>query len=433
MAVANDNKNTRIARWERKQKQNVQEKRIRAVLKDRKQRRKSGRGVDQILRHAPTKRTGRKFTLAVEQLWEAARRMKLAKSEHLTRPGYIGRDNAYLYALAQMADRFDSWLRDPCDFRPRSHNTERQFTELARHLFTRFAPPPCFEQAWFERDPRKARRHQHWYIQLGQGESARRLAGLPIVMTRRTAHLLADAPATLTIEQGLRWTQLRAIGAGPALTEALLASPVGTDFARDAFWMTVVRFMIDQPMLDPNQVGPIVDYIHYQRHEPQYGLGGDAVPAQPNFSMKGRSIRTLLGQVRQWHGRLATRKTGRAYLRWDASRIPGMQWVEGQNDSRKHLVIRELLDSATLDHEGARMNHCVGSYAQSCKSGRAAIFTLTCASKSQVKTLLTVEVKPLARTIVQARGKCNRSATQDERRMLRAWAQQADLQMSDWV
>lgn len=429
MAVTYDNKNKRTARWERKQKHNVQEKRIRNVLKDRKKQRKLDRGVNQIVRHAPSKRTNKAYVAAVEALWQAVRTLKMVNADRLDRPGYYARDNVYLYAIAQMAERHENWLREPVSFHPRTHNVERQFTELARHLFTDYAPPACFEQAWFEPNKRKARRYQRWYIQTGRGDSPRRLANMPFEMTRRAAHLLAKSPATLTIEQALRWTQVRAMGARPIVADAIIASPIGTDFSRDDFWLTVVRFLIDQAMLDPAQVGPIVDYIHNQRYEPVIQGDGNMAPAQPNFSMKGLSVDRLLRQVRQWHGRLAARSAHQAFIRWEPSGIPGKMWTEGTGRNEKQLSIRELLDSNALQAEGARMQHCVGSYAYSCKQGRAAIFSFV----AKATPLLTIEVAPQSRRIVQARGKRNRAATTDEMRILRIWAVQADLQIAGWL
>lgn len=434
-----------MARWERKQKHTAQDKHIRTVLKRRKHQRKQDRGIEQILRYLPDKRVGKQARHAIEQLWAVAYRLKFAKPQHLSRPGYIERDNPYLFALARIAERHDMWLRDPAGFKTRTYNIERQFSELIRYLFTRFDPPAFLEQSWFEADRKKAQKQQTWYIRLGRGDSARRLTGVPIEMSKRTAHLLAKVPPNFTVEQGLRWAQTRGMGASPATAEALLASPIGTDFKRDAFWLTVIRFLIDQPMLDPNAIGPIVDYIHFQRHQPQHMVdhqpqhmvdaNGRYInePAQPNFSMKGRSIRRLMAQVEQWHGRLAQRATGQRYLRWTSSGIPGQQWVEGVGKSKTQYVIRELLDSVALASEGERMRHCVGSYAATCHSGHAAIFSLSAMKQAKVLPLLTIEVRVRNRAIVQARGACNVRASTDQLRMLRNWAQQADLQVAEWV
>lgn len=438
MAVT-QNKNQRIARWERKNKQNTKEKRIRAVLKDRKRQRKLERGVDQILRYAPTKRSGAKYMQACEQLWHIAHKLKFAKATHLARPGYYGPNNAYLQALANMADRYEMWVRDPADFQARSYNPERQFSELARHLFARYDPPAIFEQAWFETAKRKGRKQQTWYIQLAQGESPRRLSGLPITLTKRAAHVLFEVPDTLRLEQGLRWAQLRGMGASRAMADALLASQIGTDFGRDEFWLTVVRYLVDQPMLDPNRVGPIIDYIYDQRYRQHERLVNGRIvvgPAQPNFTMKGRCIDRLLTQVDEWHEALA-RATHRQRLRsWKPSGIVGHAWIEGRGKSLKLLEVVELLDTKQLIDEGGKMSHCVGSYDWSCAARRCAIFSLRCEAASEggeAKRLVTIEVVPKTMTIVQARGKRNAEPTAEQMRMLRIWALHAGLQLAEWL
>lgn len=437
MAFANDNKNRRIARWERKRKRNVREQRIRSVLRDRKREEKASRGVEQILRHAPNKRSGRKYRDAVERLWYAARLGGLLKCKRPACRGDFDRDNPFLFAFAQMADRHELWLRDPANYRPGSQDAQEQFTALARHLFARYAPPAFLEQAWFERDPRKSRCHQGWYIQLGIGHSPRRLTGLPIRLSARAAHLLPEVPPQHTVEQGLRWAQLRAVGASPALANALLATHIGTDFSRDAFWLTVVRFLVDQPALDINQAGPIVDYIHHMRFQPQWHYDGDGEgsmrPPQPDFSINGRSLHRLIGQVERWHRDLADLNPDAPYERWEPSGIPGKQWVEGMGHASKRLLVRELLNSTELINEGARMHHCVGTYAASCKASDSAVFTLVCTQGITTKTLLTIEVEPNDRTVEQVRGKCNVPATDEERRYVRHWAAHAGLRFTDYA
>ncbi|MEO0475564.1 MAG: PcfJ domain-containing protein [Planctomycetota bacterium] len=435
MAVTNDNKNRRIARWERKQKHNAREQRIREVLKDRKRQQRARRGVEQILRHAPSKRTSRKYREAVERLWYAARLGGFLKQKDPSRPGYVQPNNPYLFAFAQLADRHECWLRDPVDFRPGSQDTREQFSALTRHLFARYYPPAFLEQSWFERDPRQARAYQSWYLQLALGESPRRLAGLPIDLTNRAGHLLNLVPPQYTIEQGLRWVQLRAMGASIGLANMLLATRIGLDFSHDSFWLTVVRFLIDQPALELLQVGPIVDYIYYMRFQPRwrYDEDGNASqqPIQPDFSMKGRTLHRLLQQVERWHRDLASLDPEEAYEQWGPSGVPGKQWVDGLGQAQKRLVVRELLNSGELISESAAMHHCVGTYAKWCKEGTSAIFTLVCIQGVTTRSLLTIEVDPEERTIDQVRGKCNVPATDEERRFVRHWAAFAKLCVSD--
>ena len=54
-------------------------------------------------------------------------------------------------------------------------------------------------------------------------------------------------------------------------------------------------------MLDPDMVGPIVDYINHQKFVPSE----EGEPPQPSYTKKGRSAVKLLRQVEEWHERLA--------------------------------------------------------------------------------------------------------------------------------
>lgn len=62
----------RIRRWERKQKQGENDRRIQKLLKDKKQAQKALRGPTLILKHATKKLTNDRYLQAVDELWDAA-------------------------------------------------------------------------------------------------------------------------------------------------------------------------------------------------------------------------------------------------------------------------------------------------------------------------------------------------------------------------
>ena len=193
------------------------------------------------------------------------------------------------------------------------------------------------------------------------------------------------------------------------------------------------------------------DYIHFQRFVPEQVLVGlnrqidDADRAaigarQPNFSMRGRTAATLLRQVNRWHQGLASNNRQQVCA-WIPSGISAFSLIEGgeacpdQSESPnlvgnvKHWIIRELLSSAALVAEGRRLNHCVASYASSCRQRYSSIWTMEVESFSGVKKLLTIEVHLKTRTIVQIRGKSNRLPTEKEKRLICRWATNARLKM----
>jgi hypothetical protein len=191
-------------------------------------------------------------------------------------------------------------------------------------------------------------------------------------------------------------------------------------------------------MLDPHQVGPIIDFLHAQRFErgPARVEGGTVVAGvvpQPHLSMKGRTVESLLRQMQAWHRMLAREtKAGAGAgtpIKWRPSGIDGYERVEGTPGNQRLFRVVELLDARELAYEGRAMRHCVASYAHSCAGGRCAIFSLReeFGAGAQTMRRLTVEVSVAHRRIVQARGRLNAPPGGVEERILRAWATTARL------
>jgi hypothetical protein len=188
-------------------------------------------------------------------------------------------------------------------------------------------------------------------------------------------------------------------------------------------------------MLDPQQVGPLVDFLRAQRFEvgPARFVNGvvqAGVIPQPNLSMKGRTVETLLRQMRQWHRQLAREtKAAASPACWLPSGIAGYERVEGTPPKQRLFRVVELVTSDDLRKEGAAMRHCVASYAHSCVERRCAIFSLREEDGSAGPPLrrLTIEVIIQNRRIVQARGRFNALPDGVDQRILRAWATTAGL------
>jgi hypothetical protein len=159
-------------------------------------------------------------------------------------------------------------------------------------------------------------------------------------------------------------------------------------------------------MLDPEQVGPIVDYLFAQRFEPEPPRIVDGVlhpggVPQPNLSMKGRTVQSVLRQVEAWHRQLH-RPARYGHRAWLPCGIPGYSRVEGIPGNQRLFTVTELLSSRELADEGRAMHHCVGSYTHSCASGRCAIYALRVDAGQGLERRLTIEVIVQNRMIVQA-------------------------------
>lgn len=322
-----------------------------------------------------------------------------------------------------------SWLKEIETWTAPPRSATRQFTELAEHLFARRPVPPFMNEAWFEGDPK----HLAWYRHIGATGDILGAPELPFALTKKEARFFMLAPADYSVGAALRWAQVRALGGDPRMADHLRGTRLERQFGNEEFWKTVLRFFVENPMLDPVHYGPIVDYLHNRRFERRRvfqaeGVARDLPPEQPRLTMRGRTPEALLREVEAWHGRLA-HEGAAAGLRWRASGIPAFEEVSGTPEGRNMKVwrVRELLSGDALTEEGRAMHHCVASYARSCAEGASSIWALELEGGSGVEKRLTVEVANARRQVVQARGEFNRRPSPEETEILRRWATQAGL------
>jgi hypothetical protein len=182
-------------------------------------------------------------------------------------------------------------------------------------------------------------------------------------------------------------------------------------------------------MLDPAQVGPLIDYIHHQKFVPQDVIAAPGVverrPVQPDFSVKGRTSEDVLRRMREWHRELGE-ETGKSAVTWLPSGINEFGFVErdSQTDEGRYWTMRELLSRGELVAEGRGLRHCVATYTDSCRTGVCSIWSLGVLLGSRCKRVLTIEVTNRTKVICQVRGKANRLPSEQEKAVLRRWAAQ---------
>ncbi len=320
--------------------------------------------------------------------------------------------NTFVEGLCALARHRRDWVGRVTDWLPDSHNSGRQFGSLARHLLAKYDVPVFMDAAWFQMDSEAARRGQGWFKHIGIGQNIR-TADVPVQLTKRMAHLFLQAPDDYTIEEALRWGQILGLGGHEPLVRAVNGTRLGASFENEDFWGTGVHFFVNHPMLDPDQVGPIVDYIYNQKYvsEEVVGPGGEVAqqtPPQPNFAMKGRSMDKLIRQVEAWHRQLA-RDSRLPHREWAPSGVEAFGCTE-EDEGGKPLgwTIRELLTTRELTLEGRRMGHCVGSYASNCQKGNTSIWSMQAEdAEGQQHRVMTIAVNNGSRSITQARGKYN--------------------------
>jgi hypothetical protein len=218
------------------------------------------------------------------------------------------------------------------------------------------------------------------------------------------------------------------------LAREVAVGRLGQRIERPEFWRTVIAFFVAHPEMSLEQVNPIVDFIHANKFagDEVLTVGGLEIrdAPWPDFSIKGRTLKSILRLVLAWHANLAINKNG-AWFSWKNSNIQGYRFLEKrpEEEGDRDWTILELLDSCALQTEGRAMHHCVYSYADRCRRGETTIWSLRLRVKGHEKRIMTIEVDPHRRSIIQARAKCNRRPGGRSAEIVRQWAALAGLEL----
>jgi hypothetical protein len=329
-------------------------------------------------------------------------------------------------ALVQLGLHYHRRRRELSDWQPPSKNAFRQLDSLVRHLFDGFGDVPAWvRHRWGQApDLRNDLCPSALLVHLGSGQPLRSFAGLPVRLSKWQAHLMQQAPAGCTFHEAYRYAQLAERGA-PEYLGVVLASPLGRlpSSADDDVYLAVLDLFRAKPEVDAWQFGAVCDYVRLRRYQ-----GTPTEPPQPGFSVRGRTLASLLAGTARWQ-----RTLGRAHANsyfnqlldttWPGLPVPG--FVGGAGD---WVRIRQLLSYPELLEEGQQMQHCVASFMHRCLRGQAGIYSLTLGGARK----LTLQLSP-ERRLVQVRGKHNRAPTAEESGWVLSWLMQEGISAIDRV
>jgi hypothetical protein len=317
----------------------------------------------------------------------------------------------------------DRWIRKPAQWQADPNKKEvGQLASLLRHLFCRYRVPTPFVWAWMNDDGSVfCTRGREWFIHVGQGGSLRHAEGMPYPLSRAAAHAATNAPMDLTLPQMLRYAQLIGMGVSEALATAAVRTCIGRSNADDAAAVVVARFLALNPDTRSRDVQQIVDYVHARRR------GFQDLAPQPNFSLRGRTARGVMVEIRRWHEDINRLQNVEGQpLMWSSCGVGGYeQIVIGQDWEIARWRIVELTSSSDLGAEGRAMRHCVATYGWRAARGECAIFALRRddgGNGGAVKHLATMEVMLPERAIAQCQGRCNRAVDPTAMELIARWA-----------
>jgi hypothetical protein len=332
-------------------------------------------------------------------------------------------------ALVNLSRFRGAHIRPAIDWAGTSLSWRPAVSSLAYHLICNYKVPVFLASSWYATDA-AADKKRGWFVAHSRGASFRSL-NLPIVMTRKMEHIFLASQDHLSIEHAIRRAELLGLGAPAEFVKAVMSTRLATDLCHGEFWRTVWIFLIaNAGDVDPAQIGPMIDYIQAIRHERTHDGMMEFGSPQPAFSIKGRTVQSMLRLMREWHRRLGA---GGASLSWVQSPFEPLLFEElSQDDSKmpRRWQMMELINSAQLRREGAALHHCVASYADRCYRGTSSIWSLRLWQGEKVHHVLTVEVDPRRRAVIQVRRRANRTASGKPLQLVQDWAGRERLRMA---
>jgi len=338
----------------------------------------------------------------------------------------------------------EHWVRPLEDWKPKGKAIETVLRSLIDHLLCQYPMPAFWFEVWFRRGLRGYAPEDNpdlssctQFVKLAQGTGLHKLiqdGEFPVKFTKKQAHAFMQQRGVITVTQAVRWTQVQSFGGDRRLAETLCKTDWGEGLREEAFRAPVIQWFCNQAMIDPAQVGPLLDYIQHAKN-------------QGNFVMKGRTARSLMRDMGEWHkelavaDRVANRQNREAQrATWVERRSPPPEKFEPSgirnwetsrktkdNRTGKQIQVRysitELLTYQALHDEGRQLHHCAASYAWSVGKGQKSIWSFSIGREKQV----TIEVRNPTKTVVQIRGTRNRMPTASEITYIQKWASENGL------
>lgn len=376
-------------------------------------------------------------------------------------------------AITNIINHKDKFINPLEKWKPKSRNPEQQIRSLIRHLFTKYPTPTFLEKYFFTHENTNINHIDEgrnridaikMYIHMGAGNSMKSYDGYPagMVVHKKAAHHLYTTPDDLDLISAIRRIQVLYLGGDKYIFNALMRSNVlrervpdvktkkndsdvwvqNTDV--DEFWISVMKFFIDNPMIEPDKISEIIDYINNMKYLRQRtyvdGRYVTIEPPHPNFTMKGRTALSLLNQSNQWHyerdrlnrvnhrNNMYRRDVGQNYS-WTGAPIKDGEF--GRGKTYKYKII-QLCSYYELRDEGNEMRHCVATYATSCSAGKCTIFSVREYLNDHFNTrTATIEIRN--GSIVQIRAKYNRKPDDTTLSVIKEWATYEKLSISNYA
>lgn len=358
-----------------------------------------------------------------ESLRASTRRIKITEKNE-----YSGQYNSIIRMLEAYKDYY---INDPKNWinRHRTDNLKRLTISMVRYTFGKYKVPVFLENEWIKFNTTghglfipnnipSTIDFKLWYLCVAQGRSLYKDFARRYNLTRMDVHHFLDCPYDEVDPQTAMWYGIAVSrGANSKLSTMIMRSKISKRALNDEFFKSVVLWLVNNIPEDLNCLNDMYDYLVHRYDE-----------TDGKFSMKGRTLESIMKNVKDWHYELRRMKNIGGG-NWEGMPIHNTDIKVGTDEETQIWHFKQIKTGDGLANEGNKMHHCVWSYKQQCIEGRTFIWSAGMTYKNKTKDYLTIEVNLVLNKyeIVQVRGFANRSPNDYEKHMVKTWATQEGL------
>ena len=318
-------------------------------------------------------------------------------------------------------------IRDKSEFKPKSHNKEKQNREYVQFLYFPYKAPLFLIDSIINNHPDIKRRSAVTVVSkyifpnitlakftkaYSSGESMRKL--LSDSFTKKEIHYLLNSTKETAKEASLE-AKIKYLEINKSFSKYLL---------------TLTR-LINSPFSERTKV--ILNFV--KKH--QEGLTIPVLQELLDFfelfvfdeldnnerkKLFNRSLNNIIIESNEWHTIQIFIKN-KAKTEWTA-RFEDWSYRESEE---VFYEMKEITTAKILSQEGRNMGHCVSGYANRCSTGKSSIISLTKNGEREV----TVEIDYKMNNISQAKRRKNFSITESDNYILKKYADDNDLTISN--
>jgi hypothetical protein len=310
----------------------------------------------------------------------------------------------------------------------KSRDPQKQIRELTRYVFARYRVPTHLQNVWDKRfnTTRQMYPHQQeteltrtinkidWYICAAQGGSLYK-EHTKAHLTKKETHTFLTCPHELTFEEALTYSIAMTFAEKEGVALRIAKSKL-TSRGTSEFIKSVIYFFARNPADSITEIDDLYDFISASRGR------------NTNFTLAGFTLESLRKRTKDWHYALRREKV-MGNSKWAPAPIEDAVYDDKDsagNEFKWHMV--QITTAKELAAEGTAQHHCVSSYRGACAAGKTYIFSLRREDNNGISRKATIELGNDG-TIVQARGKANRSTKNDEHRIIQRWADDNGLRL----